>query len=256
MMNYMSDKFELDPEVERSVDKMEEDESLKGLKAPASIREKLKIQIEEYEEQRDEWDELDRLKCVRKKRLRSYFIIAAVIGLFFSMTIISVGNELKKFQQAEKDYEGDSRLATNSEGEETMMVHADDAKEAYALAEEVLGVPVMELTSTEYELTFDTIDVLANFLRVDFYYVCEGENLRYSILSNLNKTSYFDMGENKIVDSYNIVNGGVEIRIDEYENGLKNATYSYRNLYYGIQTTLDTDILENILENMYFVNKM
>ncbi len=254
MMNYRSDKFELDPEIELSVDKMEEDESLKGLKAPASIREKLNIQIEEYEDQRSEWDELDRLKRTRKKRLKVYFLIAAMIGLFFSMTIITVGNELKRLQQAEKEYVGDSILTTDSEGEETMMVETDGAKEAYALAEDVLGAPVMELSSTNYELIFDKMVVIDSFLRVNIYYFCGGEVLCYSILSNLNKTSHFYMGENEVIESYEIVNSGVQIQIDEYENGLKNVTYSYKNLYYGIQTSLDRDILENLLENMYFVN--
>lgn len=197
-------------------------------------------------------------KVRRKRHWKVYGIVAIVAVLAMMWSMVSIGGT-PFFGRVLNDIIGDREMVkVNTEREDGNKNKVDESEEenVYEEIKKEMGIDVVRLDSMPADLHLQVKDIDTDLKRICLIYGNEKVVLQYQMEIQCENKSYaYDVEDEKIKESQINIEGNI-IDVVQYElsDGTKEnvAQFLYKDTFYTINSTIDEDEFEEILNNLYF----
>lgn len=287
-------KAELEKEAREILAEIEADESLQDLTMPDEAEEELMLKVQKLEEEKTAYERLSekdkealrlgreiqmqkenkiddgddnknpdytdgKVVTFRKKKRRTYLIVAVVAVLVMMMGMNAVG-EVPLVTELTKQLFGDKELTNvDSEREDGKLVDAtvDEDIKVYEKIKDTFNVDIirLEYRPDKTKIIDYEIDEVMN--RATVIYECNGAILDYKMIFNYREQVSGYMIEDELLDEKTFMVNDILIQLQKYkiENSdeiMYVAQYVYQDVQYifNATTTLPEEEIEKILKNI------
>ena len=194
----------------------------------------------------------------RKRHWKVYGIVAIVAVLAMMWSMVSIGGT-PFFGKVLNDIIGDREMVkvnTEREDGDKNKVDKYDEFQIYEEIKEKLGVDVVRLKRTSEDMLLVQSDIDEVLKRVCLIYDNKENMIEYQMVFNYKEQSHgYDIEDKKIKEEQIKVSGN-NIDIFQYEllDGNKEnvAQFTYEDVFYTINTTMDENTFKELLKNLYF----
>lgn len=261
-----SRKLSLQEEIERDVQKIEkeiaEHPELEQIQVTEALDAAILSKIKEYEKEKAEEEEILKLpekKVVyhKKKKIRWFFILAAVFVLVLGVEMTSVGS--KSYWKELLDVFRGEETAKIIDVEDMEKKETKDIEEVFVYQEikEKLGIEPVRIrykpelmVLKEYE-----IDEQLKLARLFFEY--KNEYIMYTFYASNEDSSWIEKDEDKRIGEYSLKVNNVQIQVEEVQKPKQEemsriAKFEYQGVCYELKGQLGKEEFNKILENLYF----
>jgi len=263
-----SRKLSLQEEIERDVQKIEkeiaEHPELEQIQVTETLDAAILSKIKEYEKEKAEEEEILKLpekKVIyhRKKKIRWFFILAAVLVLVLGVGMTSVGSKSywKELLDVFVGDEGSAKVINVEDMDKQKTEDIDELK-VYQEIYDKLGInPVRIRYKPEMmELKSYEIDEQLKLARLFFEY--EKEYIMYTFYASNEDSSWIEKDEDKKIGEYSLKVNNVQIQVEEIqkpkqEENSRIAKFEYQGVHYELKGQLEKKDFNKILENLYFL---
>ncbi len=196
-------------------------------------------------------------KVVRKRKsLRVYVALAAVMIMVLAVSISSVGDG-RSLMKTIKSMVGEREVVKVNSGEDNKVIEAESEEEAYQVIKNDLGLKPVMTGIWPPKTKFVRAEIEKDLKVAELYYQYNDENIIYIINGDQAKNSIGISIEDKILDEYIINVQGVSIDIKECEIEKTKekryyASFSYKDTKYFLSGSMERTEFEDILKNLYF----
>lgn len=258
---------EMKKEADLIMEKVNADPTLKDVKCPDSVREKLFEQIRLYEQQKayeqlsDEDKEFIRLGKVHKKRrkISRYAVVAAAVIAVLAFGTVSIGQKDNIFKAISRIFAGEEQVVVDSDGIEPITFVEES--EAYAEIEKEYGIVPVKLVYLPQDIEFLEA-VLGNEIQgINIVYgKADQADIIYVIRPNFRHSSLGTHIEDKKIQEYQMHVKDIDISITEYliEDSDKNrwsVQFIYQDVQYLLRITdMAQEEVEKIINDLGFEN--
>lgn len=261
-----SRKLSLQEEIERDVQKIEkeiaEHPELEQIQVTEALDAAILSKIKEYEKEKAEEEEILKLpekKVVyhKKKKIRWFFILAAVFVLVLGVGMTSVGS--KSYWKVLLDVFRGEETAKIIDVEDMEKKETEDIDEVFVYQEikEKLGIEPVRIRYKPkmMELKSYEIDEQLKLARLFFEY--ENEYIMYTFYASNEDSSWIEKDEDKKIGEYNLKVNNVQIQVEEVQKPKQKeasriAKFEYQGGCYELKGQLGKEEFNKILENLYF----
>lgn len=262
-----SRKLSLQEEIERDVQKIEkeiaEHQELEQIQVTEALDAAILSKIKEYEKEKAEEEEILKLpekKVVyhKKKKIRWFFILAAVFVLVLGAGVTSVGS--KSYWKELLDVFRGEETAKIIDVEDMEKKETEDIDEVFVYQEikEKLGITPVELLYKPkmMELEQYNIDEILKIARLSFKY--KDVHMRYTIYASDEDSSWTEKEEDEKVGEYVLFKENIEIKVEEIQKpkqqqNTRIARFEYQGIHYELKGEMKREEFDKILENLYFL---
>ena len=256
---------EMMKDAERIMEEVNADPSLKDVKAPEEIREKLFAQIHEYERQRvfeqlsEEDKELIRLGKVYKKRRKwtKYLILVAAVLAVLGVGTVCIGEGEKVFGFMSRLFSGGDQPVVDSEEVEPIQYLDED--EAYEKIEKEYGFSPIRLEYLPDNTVFGEAVFSTDMQSVNMVYWINNEtSIIYIVRPNYRESSYGTIIEDEKKQEYQMIVNNVEVTVTEYNIEISNEKrwsicFDYQDVQYTLRImNVEQVEVEKIIDNLGF----
>ncbi len=260
-------KQELIKEAEAELQDVQNDQELRKLKAPESIRERLIAEIDAREaneaervrtDEEEKLIEIGRLYIRRQKRYK-YLVVALVAMFVMACGLTAMGGPRKIVEDIRRMMMGRTQIEIDVDSKNIEPIEEIDEETGYQMVKDKWGV---EAVRSQYcfEDTFLKEFHFNEALKVaQFTYTNDGKTkVLYQITPNQGTVSQGNDVEDVLKQEYVLEVQGQEIHIKEFyieEQNINRWTvdFSYQNLYYFMWITDENQSnLEKIVKNLKF----
>lgn len=261
----LSDEKQL--ELKKKIDKKIEDYEFEKIcnELPEEYRDALRagMELKKQEDSADSNHKQDEeksdgnKKVVRKRKsLRVYVALAAVMIMVLAVSISSVGDG-RSLMKTIKSMVGEREVVKVNSGEDNKVIEAESEEEAYQVIKNDLGLKPVMTGIWPPKTKFVRADIEKDLKVAELYYQYNDENIIYIINGDQAKNSIGISIEDKILDEYIINVQGVSIDIKECEIEKTKekryyASFSYKDTKYFLSGSMERTEFEDILKNLYF----
>lgn len=194
----------------------------------------------------------------RKKPLKIYVALAAVIVCVMAMGITSMGGPgrvVRMMKQAVGDREVEK--VNSNKDKDNKVIKGEKEEEAYQKVQDVFGADVVRVVACLDNMEFDTISLDESKQIAEIYYTYDGETIGYLINVPYRDSSFGVDFEDPIEKEYSKIVNGSEIKITIYKLDKKKkkgcvAKFKYNNVEYLLTGTMNQQDFEKILNNLFF----
>ena len=194
----------------------------------------------------------------RKRHWKAYGIVAIVAVLAMMWSMVSIGGT-PFFGKLWTQTIGDRKMTqVDTEREDGGKNEVDDYDEfqVYDEIKEKMGVDVVRLKRTSEDMLLVQSDIDEVLKRVCLLYDNKENMIEYQMVFNYKEQSHgYDIEDKKIKEEKIKVSGN-NIDIFQYElpDGNKEnvAQFTYEDVFYTINTTMDEGKFKKLLKNLYF----
>lgn len=194
----------------------------------------------------------------RKRHWKVYGIVAIVAVLAMMWSMVSIGGT-PFFGKLWTQTIGDRKMTqvdTEREDGDKNKVDDYDEESVYENIKEKMGVDVVRLRITSREMSLVQSDIDEVLKRVCLIYDNKENIIEYQMVFNYKEQSHgYDIEDKKIKEEQIKVSGN-NIDIFQYEllDGNKEnvAQFTYEDVFYTINTTMDENTFKELLKNLYF----
>ena len=252
-------------EAERIMEEVNADPSLKDVKAPEELHDKVFAQIREYEERKklehlsDEDKELIQLGRVykRKRKWKKYLILVAAVLVVLAFGTVCIGEDEPLFKRISMMIFGEERTTVDVGETETIVYNEED--KAYADIEKKYGFAPVELEYLPPDTGFYEAVFSEDMQYVNLIYETENENsIIYMIRPNYREASLGTIIEDEKIREYKMYVSNIEIHLVEYniedtEENRWSASFVYQDVQYLIRVKdMKQTEIEKIIRNLGF----
>ncbi len=261
----LSDEKQL--ELKKKIDKKIEDYEFEKIcnELPEEYRDALRagMELKKQEDSADSNHKQDEektdgnKKVVRKRKsLRVYVALAAVMIMVLAVSISSVGDG-RSLMKTIKSMVGEREVVKVNSGEDNKVIEAESEEEAYQVIKNDLGLKPVMTGIWPPKTKFVRAEIEKDLKVAELYYQYNDENIIYIINGDQAKNSIGISIEDKILDEYIINVQGVSIDIKECEIEKTKekryyASFSYKDTKYFLSGSMERTEFEDILKNLYF----
>lgn len=261
----LSDEKQL--ELKKKIDKKIEDYEFEKIcnELPEEYRDALRAGMElkkqedsaDHSHKQDEEKPDGNKKVVRKRKsLRVYVALAAVMIMVLAVSISSVGDG-RSLMKTIKSMVGEREVVKVNSGEDNKVIEAESEEEAYQRIREEFGFRPVKVMSLPGNAEFLRLEIQNDIQVAEIYYRYNDENIIYIINGDRAKNSIGIAIEDEIIQEYRLKIQGVivEIRVCEIANkGIERyyASFSFKDIKYFLSGTMEKEEFEKILNNLYF----
>lgn len=261
----LSDEKQL--ELKKKIDKKIEDYEFEKIcnELPEEYRDALRAGMElkkkedsaDSNHKQDEEKSDGNKKVVRKRKsLRVYVALAAVMIMVLAVSISSVGDG-RSLMKTIKSMVGEREVVKVNSGEDNKVIEAESEEEAYQVIKNDLGLKPVMTGIWPPKTKFVRAEIEKDLKVAELYYQYNDENIIYIINGDQAKNSIGISIEDKILDEYIINVQGVSIDIKECEIEKTKekryyASFSYKDTKYFLSGSMERTEFEDILKNLYF----
>ena len=199
-------------------------------------------------------------RVVRKKKsLRVYVALAAVMIMVLAVSISSVGDG-RSLMKTIKSMVGEREVVKVNSGEDNYVIEVENEEEAYQKIEKELGIKPVKVIDIPKKTKFIKAVIEKELGVGEFYYQYQGENIVYVIDEDQAKNSIGITMEDEVIKDYTLKVEGVLINIQECEiTSTKQkryyASFDYKETKYFLSGIMEQEEFEQILKNLYFPPK-
>lgn len=194
----------------------------------------------------------------RKRHWKVYGIVAIVTVLAMMWSMVSIGGT-PFFGNLWTQTIGDRKMTqvdTEREDGDKNKVDDYDEESVYEEIKEKMGVDVVRLKRTSEDMLLVQSDIDEVLKRVCLIYDNKENMIEYQMVFNYKEQSHgYDIEDKKIKEEKIKISGN-NIDIFQYElpDGNKEnvAQFTYEDVFYTINTTMDEGKLKKLLKNLYF----
>lgn len=195
----------------------------------------------------------------KKKSLRVYVALAAVMIMVLAVSISSVGDG-RSLMKTIKSMVGEREVVQVDSGEDNKVIEAENEEEAYQKIEKELGIKPVKVIDIPKKTKFIKAVIEKELGVGEFYYQYQGENIVYVIDEDQAKNSIGITMEDEVIKDYTLKVEGVLINIKECEIASTKqkryyASFDYKETKYFLSGIMDQEEFEQILKNLYFPPK-
>ena len=193
----------------------------------------------------------------RKKRIRMFHVLAAVIVLVLAMGVTSIGGPERVIEMMKVAIGGREVVRVDTE-EDNYVVRNENEEEAYQKLGEIFGVDPVRSTRWPKNTEFWYSDIDEELQTAILGYLNEDNYLQYFISSHYTESSWGLDIEDEITDEYYIVHPeNIKILIREYESYKSkyksySAQFTYNGLEYVFTGVIEKEELEVWVKNLKF----
>lgn len=254
-------------ELKKKIDKKIEDYEFEKIcnELPEEYRDALRVGMElkkqedraDSNHKQDEEKSNGNKKVVRKRKsLRVYVALAAVMIMVLAVSISSVGDG-RSLMKTIKSMVGEREVVKVNSGEDNKVIEAESEEEAYQVIKNDLGLKPVMTGIWPPKTKFVRAEIEKDLKVAELYYQYNDENIIYIINGDQAKKSIGISIEDKILDEYIINVQGVSIDIKECEIEKTKekryyASFSYKDTKYFLSGSMERTEFEDILKNLYF----
>lgn len=195
----------------------------------------------------------------KKKSLRVYVALAAVMIMVLAVSISSVGDG-RSLMKTIKSMVGEREVVKVNSGEDNKVIEAESEEEAYQKVEKELGIKPVKVIDIPKKTKFIKAVIEKELGVGEFYYQYQGENIVYVIDEDQAKNSIGITMEDEVIKDYTLKVEGVLINIEECEIASTKqkryyASFDYKETKYFLSGIMEQEEFEQILKNLYFPPK-
>lgn len=254
-------------ELKKKIDKKIEDYEFEKIcnELPEEYRDALRVGMElkkqedraDSNHKQDEEKSNGNKKVVRKRKsLRVYVALAAVMIMVLAVSISSVGDG-RSLMKTIKSMVGEREVVKVNSEEDNKVIEAESEEEAYQVIKNDLGLKPVMTGIWPPKTKFVRAEIEKDLKVAELYYQYNDENIIYIINGDQAKNSIGISIEDKILDEYIINVQGVSIDIKECEIEKTKekryyASFSYKDTKYFLSGSMERTEFEDILKNLYF----
>ena len=195
----------------------------------------------------------------RKKPLKIYVALAAVIVCVMAMGITSMGGPgrvVRMMKQAVGDRDVE-QVDSNNKDKKNKVIEGEKEEEAYQEIRDAFNTDVVKILICLPNMKFDTMDLDESKQIAEMYYSYRGETIGYLINMPYRDSSWGIDFEDSAEENYSKEINNCEIDITRYKadkNGVPRwgAKFKYDSMEYLLTGTMKQKDFEKILENLVF----
>lgn len=195
----------------------------------------------------------------KKKPLKMYLALAAVIVCVLAMGITSMGGPeriVRMMTQNAGDREVD-QVDSNHTDKENKVIEGEDEEKAYQEIGNNFGTDVVKIFICLPEMYFDSMELDKDTQMADMYYYYNNKTIAYCINVPYRDGSWGIDFEDPIDQEYSEEIHGCRIKITKYKPNQKglprwDARFEYNNIEYLLTGTMKQQEFEKILNNLFF----
>lgn len=196
----------------------------------------------------------------KKKSLRVYVALAAVMIMVLAVSISSVGDG-RSLMKTIKSMVGEREVVKVNSGEDNYVIEVENEEEAYQTIRDELGIKPVQITDIPTKARFQKAVIEDELKVAEIYYQYQGDNITYIINGDQAKNSIGVSVEDEVVEEYTLEVKGTLIYIKECEiSSTKQrryyASFDYKETKYFLSGTMEREEVEKILKNLYFPKKL
>ena len=200
-------------------------------------------------------------KVVRKKKsLRVYVALAAVMVMALAVSISSVGDG-RSLMRTIKSMVGEREVVQVDSGEDNYVIEVESEEEAYQTIRDKLGIKPVQITDIPIKARFQKAVIEDELKVAEIYYQYQGDNITYIINGDQAKNSIGVGVEDEVVEDYTLEVNGTLIYVKGCEiSSIKQrryyASFSYKETKYFLSGIMEQEEFEKMLKNLYFPKKL
>lgn len=192
----------------------------------------------------------------KRKSLRVYVALAAVMIMVLAVSISSVGDG-RSLMKTIKSMVGEREVVQVDSGEDNYVIEAENEEEAYQKIEKELGIKPVKLMTLPADAKFVKAELEKDLKVAELYYQINNENIVYVINEDQAKNSIGVSVEDKVIEDYVLEVQGVLINIKGCEIASTKqkryyASFDYKETKYFLSGVKEQEDFEKILNNLYF----
>lgn len=195
----------------------------------------------------------------KKKPLKMYLALAAVIVCVLAMGITSMGGPeriVRMMTQNVGDREVD-QVDSNHTDKENKVIEGEEEEKAYQEIRDAFGTEVVKVSICLPEMRFDSMELDKDKQMADVYYYYNNKTIAYCINLPYRDGSWGVDFEDPIDKEYSKEIQGCKIEITKYKPNQKglprwDARFEYDNTEYLLTGTMKQKDFEKILNNLIF----
>lgn len=261
----LSDEKQL--ELKKKIDKKIEDYEFEKIcnELPEEYRDALRagMELKKQEDSADPNHKQDEeksdgnKKVVRKRKsLRVYVALAAVMIMVLAVSISSVGDG-RSLMKTIKSMVGEREVVKVNSGEDNKVIEVESEEEAYQKIKDKLEIEPVKIMSLPSKTKFIKAEINIELQVAELYYLYNNENIVFIVSGDMAKNSMGIDVEDKQTKNYTIDIHGVHIEIISYETDATRterycANFNYKNSKYFLMGVMNQEEFEEILYNLYF----
>ena len=191
----------------------------------------------------------------KKKSLRVYVALAAVMIMALAVSISSVGDG-RSLMKTIKSMVGEREVVKVNSGEDNYVIEVENEEEAYQKIEKELGIKPVKLMTLPTDAKFVKAELEKDLKVAELYYQVNNENIVYVINEDQAKNSIGVSVEDKVIEDYVLEVQGVLINIKGCEIASTKqkryyASFDYKETKYFLSGVKEQEDFEKILNNLY-----
>lgn len=261
----LSDEKQL--ELKKKIDKKIEDYEFEKIcnELPEEYRDALRVgmELKKQEDRADSNHKQDEektdgnKKVVRKRKsLRVYVALAAVMIMVLAVSISSVGDG-RSLMKTIKSMVGEREVVKVNSGEDNKVIEAESEEEAYQEIKAEFNINPVKIIDLPLEAKFSKAIIEKELKMGEIYYQYKGENIVYIVSEDQAKNSIGMDREDQVIEQYCIdVQGiNIEIKVCQLPETKKKryfAHFNYQKGEYFLIGVMARNEFEEILKNLYF----
>lgn len=262
-----SRKLSLQEEIERDVQKIEkeiaEHPELEQIQVTEALDAAILSKIKEYEKEKAEEEEILKLpekKVVyhKKKKIRWFFILAAVFVLVLGVGMTSVGS--KSYWKVLLDVFRGEETAKIIDVEDMEKKETEDIDEVFVYQEikEKLGIEPVRIRYKPKMMELDSYEINDSLKMARLSYKYNNIYMRYTIYASDKDSSWTEKEEDEKVGEYVLFKENIEIKVEEIQKpkqqqNTRIARFEYQGIHYELKGEMKREEFDKILENLYFL---
>ena len=261
----LSDEKQL--ELKKKIDKKIEDYEFEKIcnELPEEYRDALRAVMElkkkedsaDSNHKQDEEKSDGNKKVVRKRKsLRVYVALAAVMIMVLAVSISSVGDG-RSLMKTIKSMVGEREVVKVNSGEDNKVIEAESEEEAYQKIKAEFNINPVKIIDLPLEAKFSKAIIEKELKMGELYYQYKGENIVYIVSEDQAKNSIGMDREDQVIEQYCIEVQGINIEIKvcqlpETKKKRYFAHFNYKEGEYFLIGVMARNEFEEILKNLYF----
>lgn len=194
--------------------------------------------------------------CRKKKPLKMYLALAAVIVCVLAMGITSMGGPERIVRMMTQNV-GDREVEKSSTSHKVKMIESEDEEKAYQEIRNKFGTDVVKLSICLNNMKFDTMNLNEDKQIAEMYYTYNEKTIAYFINMPYRDNSWGVDFEDPIDKEYTkkTEDCSIEVTIYKLKESKKSscvAKFKYGNIEYLLTGTMKQQEFEKILNNLFF----
>ena len=192
----------------------------------------------------------------KKKPLKIYLALAAVIVCVLAMGITSIGGPERIVRMMTQNV-GDREVEKSSTSHKIKMIEGEEEEKAYQEIRDKFDTDVVKICICLPEMRFDSMELDKEKQMADMYYYYNNKTIAYCINVPYRDGSWGIDFEDPIDKEYSKEIQGCTIEITKYKPNQKglprwDARFEYDNTEYLLTGTMKQQDFEIILNNLFF----